>query len=49
MIINEDIETDSGVLLVKKGQSVSHTIMVRLSNHLKSNTIKDEIFVTFMR
>lgn len=46
MIFGEDVKTQSGILLITRGQEVSLAIKERLENYSKSSGIKEPILVT---
>jgi FixJ family two-component response regulator len=45
MILQQEIRNTRGVLLVGKGQDVTHALLIRLNNYGKSGTIDKEIMV----
>jgi response regulator RpfG family c-di-GMP phosphodiesterase len=45
MIIDEDIWTKRGILVVPKGQEINHSVLVRLQNFWRSGAIPDQVRV----
>lgn len=47
MLTGEDIYTDKKLLLVPKGQEITHTLVERLKNFWRNGLIAEQIMVTF--
>jgi response regulator RpfG family c-di-GMP phosphodiesterase len=47
MVIGEDIYTDKKLLLVPKGQEITHTLVERLKNFWRNGLIAEQIMVIF--
>lgn len=45
MIIKEDVRTNTGTLLVAKGQEVTRTVVMRLKVHVQRKSIPDSVWV----
>jgi hypothetical protein len=45
MILQQEVRTHTGVLVVGKGQEVSHPLMVRLESFAQRHAIDDKIKV----
>jgi hypothetical protein len=45
MVLQEEIRTKLGLLLVAKGQEVSYPLLVRLRNYCQRRAIPDKVLV----
>ena len=43
MILQQEIRTKSGMLVVAKGQEITHALLIKLSNFAQAGTIDKEI------